>query len=335
MKAVAYRHSLPIADTQSLIDVELPDPLAQGRDLLVRVEAISVNPVDTKVRQRNDPQGADKVLGWDAAGTVVAVGGEVSLFKPGDTVYYAGAIDRTGSNAQLQLVDERIVGRKPNTLDFAQAAALPLTSITAWELLFDRLGVPRDRAAGSVLITGAAGGVGSMAVQLARRLTSLTVIGTASREVSRDWVLAMGAHHVVDHHGDLAAQVRAVSPLGVNYVLSLTHTEQHYAAIVDLLKPQGRLALIDDPATLLDIRALKPKSLSLHWESMFTRSLFRTDDMLDQHRLLDEVADLVDAGVLRTTLRENLGRIDAANLRRAHALLESGSTIGKWVLSGF
>lgn len=335
MKAVAYRHSLPIADPQSLIDVELPDPVAQGRDLLVRVEAISVNPVDTKVRKRSDPQGADKVLGWDAAGTVVAVGGEVSLFKPGDAVYYAGAIDRPGSNAQLQLVDERIVGRKPNSLDFAEAAALPLTSITAWELLFDRLGVPRDNTAGSVLIVGAAGGVGSMAVQLARKLTGLTVIGTASREASRDWVLSMGAHHVIDHHGDLDAQVRAVSPLGVNYVLSLTHTEQHYAAIVDVLKPQGRVALIDDPATLLDIRLLKAKSLSLHWESMFTRSLFHTEDMQAQHRLLNEVADLVDAGVLRTSVRENLGRIDAANLRRAHELLEDGSSIGKWVLSGF
>ncbi|WP_266156934.1 zinc-binding alcohol dehydrogenase family protein [Dyella silvatica] len=335
MKAVAYRHSLPIADPQSLLDVELPDPLAQGRDLLVKIEAISVNPVDTKVRKRTDPQGADKVLGWDAAGTVLAVGAEVSLFKPGDAVYYAGAIDRPGSNAQLQLVDERIVGRKPGSLDFADAAALPLTSITAWELLFDRLGVPRDNTAGSVLIVGAAGGVGSMAVQLARKLTGLTVIGTASREASREWVLGMGAHHVIDHHGDLAAQVRALAPQGVNYVLSLTHTEQHYAAIVDVLKPQGRLALIDDPATLLDIRLLKGKSLSLHWESMFTRSLFHTDDMSAQHRLLNEVADLVDAGVLRSSVRENLGRIDAANLRRAHALLEDGTSIGKWVLSGF
>ncbi|WP_114241294.1 zinc-binding alcohol dehydrogenase family protein [Dyella sp. C9] len=337
MKAIAYRRSLPIADTQSLIDVELAEPVPQGRDLLVRVEAISVNPVDTKIRQRVDPQGSDKVLGWDAAGTVVAVGADVSLFKPGDAVYYAGAIDRSGSNAQLQLVDERIVGRKPSTLDFAQAAAMPLTSITAWELLFDRLGVPRGTGgrSGVVLVVGGAGGVGSMAIQLARHLTNYTVVATASRGESRDWALAMGAHHVVDHRGDLVAAVKAVAPQGVDAVLSLTHTEQHYPALVELLKPQGKLGLIDDPATPLDITLMKSKSLSLHWEFMYTRSLHHTEDMQAQHRLLDEVADLVDAGVLRTTLRENLGAINAANLRRAHAQLESASTIGKLVLSGF
>lgn len=337
MKAVAYRHSLPIADPQSLLDVELPAPVAQGRDLLVKVEAISVNPVDTKVRQRTDPAGADKVLGWDAAGTVVAVGADVTLFKPGDAVYYAGAIDRPGSNAELQLVDERIVGRKPGTLDFAQAAAMPLTTITAWELLFDRLGVARGSSArsGVVLVVGGAGGVGSMAIQLARRLTNQTVIGTASRDDSRAWVKDMGAHHVVDHRGDLVAAVKAVAPQGVDYVLSLTHTEQHFPALVELLKPQGKLGLIDDPTTLLDIRLMKSKSLSLHWELMYTRALYHTEDMQAQHRILDEAADLIDAGVLRCTLRENLGAINAANLRRAHAQLESASTIGKLVLSGF
>jgi zinc-binding alcohol dehydrogenase family protein len=337
MKAVAYRHILPITDPQSLLDVDLPAPVAQGRDLLVKVEAISVNPVDTKVRVRADPQGADKVLGWDAAGTVVAVGADVSLFKPGDAVYYAGAIDRSGSNAELQLVDERIVGHKPASLDFAQAAAMPLTTITAWELLFDRLGVPRGSTArrGVVLVVGGAGGVGSMAIQLVRRLTNLTVIGTASRDDSRAWVKDMGAHHVIDHRGDLVAQVKAISPPGVDYVLSLTHTEQHFAALVELLKPQGKLGLIDDPATPLDIRLMKSKSLSLHWEFMYTRSLHHTDDMQAQHVLLDEVANLVDAGVLRSTLREHAGSINAANLRRAHAQLESASTIGKLVLGGF
>ena len=337
MKAVAYRHSLPIEDPQSLLDVDLPAPVAQGRDLLVKVEAISVNPVDTKIRMRADPQGADKVLGWDAAGTVVAVGADVSLFKPGDAVYYAGAIDRSGSNAELHLVDERIVGRKPAALDFAEAAALPLTSITAWELLFDRLRVPRGSTArsGAVLVVGGAGGVGSMAIQLVRRLTNLTVIGTASRDDSRAWVKDMGAHHVVDHRGDLVAQVKAISPTGVDYVLSLTHTEQHFPALVELLKPQGKLGLIDDPATPLDIRLMKSKSLSLHWEFMYTRSLHHTDDMQAQHVLLDEVANLVDAGVLRSTLREHAGTINAANLRRAHAQLESASTIGKLVLGGF
>jgi zinc-binding alcohol dehydrogenase family protein len=337
MKAVVYRTPLPVNDPQSLIDVELAKPEARGRDLLVKVEAISVNPVDTKVRGRADPQGADKVLGWDAAGTVIAVGADVSLFKPGDAVYYAGAIDRSGSNAELQLVDERIAGRKPSTLDFAQAAAMPLTTITAWELLFDRLGVPRGSTArsGVVMVVGGAGGVGSMAIQLVRRLTNFTVIGTASRDDSRAWVKDMGAHHVVDHRGDLVAQVKAISPHGVDVVLSLTHTEQHFPALVELLRPQGRLGLIDDPATPLDISLMKSKSLSLHWEFMYTRSLHHTPDMQAQHVLLNEVADLVDAGVLRSTLRENLGAIDAANLRRAHAQLESASTIGKLVLSGF
>ena len=337
MKAVAYRHSLPIDDPQSLLDVELPDPVVQGRDLLVKVEAVSVNPVDTKIRKRVDPQGADKVLGWDAAGTVVAVGADVTLFKPGDAVYYAGAIDRSGSNAALQLVDERIVGRKPATLDFPQAAALPLTTITAWELLFDRLGVPRGSTprSGVVLVVGGAGGVGSMAIQLARRLTNFIVVATASRDDSRAWASDMGAHHVVDHRADLAAAVKAVAPQGVDYVLSLTHTEQHFPALVELLKPQGKLGLIDDPATPLDIGLMKSKSLSLHWEFMYTRSLHHTEDMQAQHRILNEASDLVDAGVLRTTLRENLGAINAANLRRAHAQLESATTIGKLVLGGF
>lgn len=337
MKAVAYRHSLPIDDPQSLLDVELPDPVVQGRDLLVKVEAVSVNPVDTKIRKRVDPQGADKVLGWDAAGTVVAVGADVTLFKPGDAVYYAGAIDRSGSNAALQLVDERIVGRKPATLDFAQSAALPLTTITAWELLFDRLGVPRGSTprSGVVLVVGGAGGVGSMAIQLARRLTNFIVVATASRDHSRAWASDMGAHHVVDHRADLAAAVKAVAPQGVDYVLSLTHTEQHFPALVELLKPQGKLGLIDDPATPLDIGLMKSKSLSLHWEFMYTRSLHHTEDMQAQHRILNEASDLVDAGVLRTTLRENLGAINATNLRRAHAQLESATTIGKLVLGGF
>lgn len=337
MKAIAYRRRLPISDAQSLLDVQLPAPEAQGRDLLVKVQAVSVNPVDTKIRQRVDPQGNDKVLGWDAAGTVVAIGADVTLYKPGDDVYYAGAIDRPGSNAELQLVDERIVGRKPSTLDFAQAAAMPLTALTAWELLFDRLGVPRGSTAqsGVVLIVGGAGGVGSMAVQLARRLTQFTVVATASREDSRAWATELGAHHVVDHRGDLVAAVRAVTPQGVDYVLSLTHTDQHFPSLVELLKPQGKLGLIDDPATPLDIGLLKSKSISLHWEFMYTRSLHHTADMQEQHRILDEVADLVDAGVVRTTLRENLGTINAHNLRRAHAQLESASTIGKLVLSGF
>jgi zinc-binding alcohol dehydrogenase family protein len=337
MKAIAYRQPLPIDQAQSLIDIELPTPKPLGRDLLVRVEAISVNPVDVKVRAGVDPKGQDKVLGWDAAGTVLAVGPDATLFKPGDAVFYAGSLDRPGTNAEQHLVDERIVGRKPRSLSFAEAAALPLTSITAWELLFDRLRVSKGKPAnaGSVLILGGAGGVGSIAIQLARRLTGLTVIATASRPETRAWVRELGAHHVVDHRGAWVEQVKAVAPRGVEYVLGLTHTEDHFDAIVDVLAPQGALALIDDPAKPLPINKLKAKSASLHWEFMFTRSRFETPDMIAQHHLLNEVADLMDAGVLRTTLNANLGPINAANLKRAHALVESGRTIGKVVLGGY
>lgn len=337
MKAIAYRQPLPIEHAQSLLDVELPAPKPSGRDLLVRVEAVSVNPVDVKVRAGADPKGQDKVLGWDAAGTVLAVGPDATLFKLGDEVFYAGSLDRPGTNAEQHLVDERIVGRKPKSLSFAEAAALPLTSITAWELLFDRLGIRKGKPAdaGSVLILGGAGGVGSIAIQLARRLTGLNVIATASRPETQAWARELGAHHVVDHRGAWVEQVKAIAPRGVEYVLGLTHTEDHFDAIVEALAPQGALALIDDPAKPLPINKLKAKSASLHWEFMFTRSRFQTPDMIAQHHLLNEVADLVDARVLRTTLKENLGPINAANLKRAHALLESGRALGKVVLSGF
>ncbi|MBM7118248.1 zinc-binding alcohol dehydrogenase family protein [Archangium primigenium] len=338
MKAIAYRQRHPLDHAESLLDIELPHPPAPtGRDLLVRIEAISVNPVDTKIRTNVDPKGADKVLGWDAAGTVVAVGPDARLFKAGDAVFYAGAIERSGTNAELHLVDERVVGRKPASLDFAQAAALPLTAITAWEMLFDRLKVPYGKKpdAGSVLIVGGAGGVGSIAIQLARRLTGLTVFASASRAETQDWVRQLGAHHVVDHRQPMAAQIKAHSPQGVDYVLALTQTEKHFADLADALKPQGALCIIDDPKTPLDISLLKGKSAALHWELMFTRHRFQTPDMIAQHQLLNEVADLVDAGVLRTTMRDHLGTINAANLKRAHALLESGRAIGKAVLSGF
>jgi zinc-binding alcohol dehydrogenase family protein len=337
MKAVAYRQSLPIDDPQSLLDVELPPPEAQGRDLLVRVHAVSVNPVDAKVRQRVDPQGGTNVLGWDVAGTVEAVGPDTRRFKVGHAVWYAGDRNRAGANSELHVVDERLVGRKPSTLGMAEAAAMPLTTITAWELLFDRLGLPRGTQGrpATLLVVGAAGGVGSMALQLARRLTGVTVIGTASRPETREWALAMGAHHVVDHSRPLDAEVLAVAPEGVDYVLSLTKTEQHFAAFPKLLKPQGAIGLIDDPAEAIDVRLLKVKSISLHWESMFTRSAFHTEDMGEQGHLLDEVANLVDAGVIRTTMREQLGAVNAANVRRAHQIVESGSAIGKVVLEGF
>lgn len=338
MKAVAYRKSLPIDQADALIDIELPTPVATGRDLLVEVRAVSVNPVDTKIRRNRQPaEGETQVLGWDATGIVKAAGPEATLFKPGDKVWYAGSIARAGTNSEFHLVDERIVGHMPSSLDFGAAAALPLTAITAWELLFERLGVSRDsgKSAGkSLLITGAAGGVGSILVQLARQLTGLTVIGTASRADTADWVRTLGAHHVIDHGKPLAEEIKRLGLPPVDYVASLTHTDAHFDQIVELIAPQGKLALIDDPAEL-DVRKLKTKSLSLHWELMFTRALFQTADMQQQHELLDEVARLVDAGTIRTTLAEHFGKIDAANLKRAHALLESNKAKGKIVLEGF
>ena len=335
MKAIAYiQHGLPITDPAALVDLDLPVPTPGPRDLRVQVRAISVNPVDTKVRG-NVAVSEPRVIGWDAVGIVDAVGSEVSLFQPGDAVYYAGDINRPGSNAEYQLVDERIVGRKPASLDDAAAAALPLTAITAWELLFDRLRIAEGGGAGqTLLVVGAAGGVGSILVQLARKLTQLTVIGTASRPDTQDWVLDLGAHHVIDHSQPLTEGLARIGINAVTHVASLTHTDQHYAQIVSALEPQGQLALIDDPGQL-DVMALKRKSLSLHWESMFTRSTFSTPDLQRQHDLLNRVAELVDAGVLRTTLGEHYGRIDAANLRRAHALIESHRARGKLVLEGF
>jgi zinc-binding alcohol dehydrogenase family protein len=338
MKAVAYYQSLPADHADALQDVELPAPTPGPRDLLVEVKAISVNPVDTKIRRNVAPtDGAAKVLGWDASGIVKAVGSEVSLFQPGDRVYYAGAINRAGANSELHVVDEHIVGHMPKSLPFAEAAALPLTAITAWELLFERLQITQGNTdlGQSLLIVGAAGGVGSILVQLARQLTGLTVIGTASRPETQAWVRQLGAHHVIDHRQPLSEELKRIGINQVTHVASLTQTDQHFAQLVEALAPQGRLALIDDPEQALDIMQLKRKSLSLHWELMFTRSLFETADMIEQHRLLDRVAELVDAGTLHTTLGEHFGSINAANLRRAHALLESGTAKGKIVLEGF
>lgn len=331
MKAIAYTQN---GAASVLTDLQLPAPTPGPRDLLVQVQAISVNPVDTKVRSGaavTEP----RVLGWDAVGIVQQVGDQVSLFKVGDSVFYAGAIDRPGSNSELHLVDERIVGHKPQSLDNAHAAALPLTSITAWELLFDRLGVPEGGGEGqSLLIIGAAGGVGSILTQLARKLTKLTVIGTASRDETRQWVTDQGAHHVIDHSQPLVAQLEAIGVGQVDHVASLTHTDKHFEQLIEALRPQGQLALIDDPKTL-DVMPMKRKALSLHWELMFTRSLFQTPDMIKQHELLERVAELIDSGVLRTTLGEHYGVINAANLIRAHELIESGTAKGKIVLEGF
>ncbi|KFX71644.1 NADPH:quinone reductase [Pseudomonas taeanensis MS-3] len=338
MKAIAYLQSLPAEHPESLQDLQLPEPSPGPRDLLVEVKAISVNPVDTKIRSNVAPEDQQpKVLGWDATGVVKAVGSEVSLFQPGDQVFYAGAINRAGANSELHVVDERIVGRMPSSLSFAQAAALPLTAITAWELLFERLQIAEGHTdqGQSLLIVGAAGGVGSILTQLARQLTGLTVIGTASRPETQAWVRDLGAHHVIDHSKPLSEELKRIGIDQVTHVASLTQTDQHFEQLVEALAPQGRLALIDDPAQPLDVMKLKGKSLSLHWELMFTRSLFETADMIEQHHLLDRVSQLIDDGVLKTTLGEHFGTINATNLRRAHALLESGRSRGKIVLEGF
>lgn len=339
MKAIGYTQSGPIDRPDALLDITLPDPVATGRDLLVEVHAVSVNPVDTKVRNSSARSGDGpdcKVLGWDACGIVRAVGPDVTLFQPGDRVWYAGSIARPGTNSELHLVDERIVGHAPQSLDDAEAAALPLTAITAWELLFDRLGVvpgkqPTNK---TLLIIGASGGVGSILTQLAARLTGLTVIGTASRPETQAWVRELGAHHVIDHSQPLAQELARIGHPVVDIIASLTQTDAHFAQIVEAIAPQGQFALIDDPVSL-DVTKFKRKSVSVHWELMFTRALFGTADMIGQHRLLTEVARLVDAGLIRTTLDQRFGTINAENLKRAHALIESGKARGKLVLEGW
>lgn len=337
MKAIGYRQAGPLDRDDALVDIEIEQPVPEGRDLLVEVAAISVNPVDTKIRRNvSADSGHWKVLGWDAVGRVAAAGPDVTRFKPGDTVFYAGALDRPGANSEFHLVDERIVGHKPASLTDAQAAALPLTAITAWEMLFDRIDIrrPVPGAANAVLIIGGAGGVGSIAIQLVKALTDLTVIATASRPETRAWVESLGADHVVDHSRPLAAQVAALGIGQPAFVFSTTATDRHEAQIAEMIAPQGRLGLIDDPE-VIDVKLFKRKSVSIHWEFMYTRSMFGTQDIGEQGRLLDEVARLLDAGRLRTTLTETLRPINAANLKKAHALLESGRARGKIVLEGF
>jgi zinc-binding alcohol dehydrogenase family protein len=340
MKAIAFTRPLPIDAPDSLVELDLPRPQPGPRDLLVNVLAVSVNPVDTKVRgarhqgSASDATGKPRVLGWDAAGVVVEKGAAVSGFSLGDEVYYAGELDRPGSNAEYQAVDERLVGRKPKSIGFAEAAALPLTSITAWELLFDRFGVREGESAGSLLVSGAPGGVGSILVQLARRLTALTVVATASRPETVRWVSEMGAHLVVDHTRPLAAQVNGLEAPPVKYIASLTATARNFAQLVEVLAPEGKLGLIDDPETL-DVVPLKRKSASLHWEFMFARSMWRTTDMADQGRLLNRVSELVDRGELRSTQTVTFSPINVENLKKAHTLAESGKAIGKITLSGF
>lgn len=337
MKAIGYYEAGSIDRDEALIDIELDTPTASGHDLLIKVEAVSVNPVDGKVRQNRAPsEGQAVVLGWDAVGEVVAVGESASRFSPGDRVWYAGDISRAGTNSEFHLVDERIVGHAPKSVPAAQAAALPLTTLTAFEMLFDRLRVtdPVPGAAPAVLIIGGAGGVGSIAIQLLRALTDLTVIATASRPETQAWVKTLGAHHVIDHHQPLSAQIEALDIGRPGFVFSTNHSGQYAEQVADLIAPQGRFGLIDDPESL-NVMPFKTKAASIHWELMFTRALFTTPDIDRQGQILDKVAALLDTARIQSTATETFGTINASNLKRAHALLESGRAKGKVVLEGF
>ena len=337
MKAVGLKAYLPVADANSLIDITLPLPKPQARDLLVQVSAVSVNPVDTKVRSpKNKVEENYRVLGWDAVGKVVAVGDHVELFSPGDEVYYAGDITRPGSNSQYQLIDERIVGRKPKSLSDAEAAALPLTGITAAEGLFERLEISEEASKGkTLLIIGGAGGVGSIAIQLAKQITGLKIIATASRADSADWCRSLGADIVVDHSQDFAKEIRSKGIHYVDYIFCLNTTARHWENMADLIAPQGKLCSIVEPEAAIDLNLLKSKSASFTWEFMFTRSMYKTHDMIEQHHILNRIADLIDAQKIKTSLNKVLSPINAANLRAAHEEIEAGKTIGKIVLSGW
>lgn len=338
MKAVALQAYLPITNPESLLDVELPEPEAKGHDLLIEVSAVSVNPVDTKVRAPKDKIELNyRVLGWDAVGKVIAVGELVSLFKPGDEVYYAGSLTRAGSNSQKHLVDERIVGHKPKSISNAQAAALPLTAITAWEGLFDRLQISHTQKQPNktLLVIGGAGGVGSLAIQLAKQLAGLTVIATASRAESREWCLSLGADVVIDHSNNMQEQLKLQGINEVDYIFCLNSTEQHWKTMSELIKPQGKICSIVETKQPVDLQLLMGKSAGFIWELMFTRPIFTTDDIIQQHHLLNKVAELIDNNIIKTSLTKVLTPINAHNLRQAHADVETGRTIGKIVIEGW
>ena len=333
MKAISYIDGMDHGFQNPLIDIEKAIPSLNDRDLLIKVKAISVNPVDTKVRRNPVAAGNTRILGWDAVGEVVEVGSGVQYFKVGDPVWYAGDLTRDGSNAEYQAIDERIVSLKPQSLSDAEAAALPLTAITAWEMLFDRFNVDLDKA-DNILVIGGAGGVGSIAIQLLKAKTNLKVIATASREETKAWVKSLGADYVIDHTEDLNTQIKALGLDAPRYIFSTNQTETYIPQISKLIAPQGKFGLIDDPKSL-DISAFKSKSVSVHWEFMFTRSMFNTTDIEQQSQLLHQVAELVDSYKIKTTLNQTLGKINAKNLKLAHELIETGRAKGKIVLEGF
>jgi zinc-binding alcohol dehydrogenase family protein len=336
MKAVAFTHSKPITDPDSLSDFDMPNPVPRHHDLLVEIKAVSVNPVDTKIRRSGEPLGEPRVLGYDAAGIVRGIGPEVQNFSVGDEVYYSGVPSRPGTNAEFHLVDDRVVGHKPRSLSFAEAAALPLTALTAWEMLFDRFRIPRDQSVGgTLLIVGGAGGVGSITIQLAAQLTDLTVVATASRPETADWCRSLGAHHVINHHEDIAAQYEHLGLAAPEYIFCVTHERLHFKKLTELLAPEGAIGIIESNAAPLDISALFRKSGTLHTEYVFARGLLKTPAISIQHRTLEAIAHLVDNGTLRTTMTEHFGIINAENLKRAHAAIEAGTVRGKIVLEGF
>ncbi len=336
MKAVAHRTPGPVDRDDSLIDIEIDKPAPGPRDLLVKIHAVSVNPADVYARQEIPVEGDYQILGFDGSGVVESVGSEVQSFKGGDEVYYSGTIAGNGTNAEFHTVDERIVGRKPTSISHAEAAALPLTTLAAWEMLFDRLNVGRPTADGGNLlfVVGGAGGVGSIAIQLARTLTDMTIIATASRPETSDWVRELGAHHVVNHRELMEPQIQKLGLGAPGFVLSTNGTGGHLADIASLMAPQGRFGPIDNVPGF-DVSLFGTKSISIHNELMFTRSMFQTSDMGEQGRILSEVADMVDAGRIRSTLTEAVGKIDAATMRKAHAMVETGQSRGKVVLEGF
>jgi len=333
MQAIVYK-----VDSEDQVGrftkVEQPTPEVEGHDILVKIQAISVNPVDCKVRKGiAKPEDGSRVLGWDAAGTVESVGEKVSLFKPGERVFYAGDITRSGSYTTHQLVDEHIVGLMPESLDFAAAAALPLTSITAWEALFDRLKINPEVDKGKhILIIGAAGGVGSIAVQLAKQVARLNVIATASREESRQWCLSLGADHVINHHEDMLEQLKQQQLPAPDYILCLNSTDLHFEPMMEMIAPQGMICSIVECRESHNLDQLKSKSAGFVWEFMFTRSMYKTVDRIKQHELLNEIAQLVDSGEIKTTLNKTYTQISVDNIIAAHKQLEIGSSIGKIVL---
>lgn len=337
MKAVGSYKALQVNEDEAFLDVEIDKPEATGRNILVEVKAISVNPVDTKIRKRPNPDETLRILGWDAAGIVSAVGDDVSMFNVGDEVYYAGCITKPGSNSEYQLVDERIAAKKPTSLGFADAAALPLTTITAWEALFERLGVSKGGKDGgkSILMIGGAGGVGSIAIQLAKKLGNLEIIATASREESAYWCKARGADHTINHYEDIAEQLDAIGHTNIDYVLCLTNIAGYWKTITDVIKPQGKICTIVDFFEDGNLDLLKPKSATFAFEFMFTRSMHETDDMDEINALLSETAAMIDSGELVTTTGEVVSPINANNVRKVHATIEEGRAIGKYVLEGW